>query len=121
MRGRAAAALGDAALAAVGLAVVVAAAVRGGVPPSPLALGVGAVAAVALELLASARAARVRALWTRRGVRPAAVAVVAVATVALPAWGLNALAGGLLAYLALVALVAAGVLPPSTAWFDRAR
>jgi hypothetical protein len=32
---------------------------------------------------------------------------------------LNALAGGLLAYLALLALVAAGILPPPTAWFDR--
>lgn len=110
----------DAALAAVVLAVVVVAAAVTATPVAPGAAAVGAVAAVALELLASRRAAAVQRLWSRPAVRLLAVAaafagVVAVAVLA-PVLGLNALAGGLLAYVALVALVAGGVLPPTTAW-----
>jgi len=114
---------GDALAAAGVLAVVAVAGVAVDVALAPLAVLAGAAGAVALELLASARAAPVRTLWGRPGVRVLAVAVavalVAVAAVAVPDWGLNALAGGLLAYLALLALVAAGVLPASTDWFDR--
>jgi len=110
----------DAALAAVVLAVVAAAGALTGTSLAPGAAVAGAAGAVALELLASRRAVAVRRVWSRPPVRvlavAAAVAVVAAVAVRAPTLGLNALAGGLLAYLALVALVAGGVVPPTTAW-----
>lgn len=115
----------DGALAAGVLAGVVALGVAVGVDASPRALAAGAVAAVLLEVLLSARAAAVRALWARPVVRVLSVGVVvlaaAVAVTFRPEGGLNALAGGLLAYLGLLAFVAVGLVPPSTAWFGHDR
>lgn len=113
----------DAALAGGVLSVVVAGGVAVDAGASPGAFALGALGAVVLEVVASARAARVRAAWRRRSVRALAVAVaalaVAAAAVVAPDAGLNALAGGLIAYLVLLALVARGRLPPSSAWFER--
>lgn len=110
----------DAALAAVVLAAVVLALVLTEAAVASPAAVVGAGAAGALELLASRRTAAVQRLWAHPPVRLLAVAgafaaVAAVAVIA-PTRGLSALAGGLLAYLSLVALVASGVVPPTTAW-----
>lgn len=110
----------DATLAAAVLVVVALASVVTDATLVPAAAVSGALCAVLLEVLASRRAAAIQRRWTHWSVQAATVAVagltvVAVAAVA-PAVGLNALAGGLLAYLLLVALVAAGVLPPTTAW-----
>ncbi|MFC6953893.1 hypothetical protein [Halorubellus litoreus] len=117
--------LGDGALAAGVLAGVVALAAAVGVAASPVAFAVGAVGAFLLEVLLSARAAAVRALWARAGVRVLSVGVVvlaaALAVAFRPESGLNALAGGLVAYLGLLAFVAVGLVPPSTAWFGRNR
>lgn len=114
---------GDAALAAGVLAVVLAAAVVVDVVASPGAFVLGALGALGLELLLAARAATVRAVWARPGVRALSVAVgvlaVVVAAAVAPELGLNALAGGLVAYLVVLAVVASGALPPSTAWFGR--
>jgi hypothetical protein len=115
----------DGALAAGVLAGVVALGAAVHVDPSPRALAAGAVAAVLLEVLVSARATTVRALWARPVVRLVSVVVVvlvaALATVFRPESGLNALAGGLLAYLGLLAVVAVGLVPPSTGWFEHGR
>ncbi|WP_323675436.1 hypothetical protein [Halorubellus sp. PRR65] len=113
--------LGDGALAAGVLAVVVALAAAGGVRASPFAFAAGAVGAVLLEGLLSARATVVEAVWARRTVRVVSVAVTVLAAAAAAAFrpksGLSALAGGLVAYLLVLALVAGGLVPPSTAWF----
>lgn len=110
----------DAALAGCVLAVVAVAGAITGTPPVPTAALAGGVGALVVELLASTRAGVIQRHWSRPPVRAAVVAVAVLAVVATaafaPAVGLNALAGGLVAYLLLVALVAVGIVPPTTAW-----
>ena len=110
----------DATLAACVLVVVALAGVVTDATLVPAAAVAGAIGALLLEVLASRRADAIQRRWMHWPVQAAtvALALVAVASVAAvaPAVGLNALAGGLLAYLLLVALVAAGVVPPTTAW-----
>jgi hypothetical protein len=110
----------DAALAAGVLYLVVLAAIQTDTGFAPGAALLGIAGAIALEVLTAVRPRAVRRAWARPLVRwlavAAAVAVVWFAAVRRPDLGLNALAGGLLAYLALLALVAVDVLPPTTEW-----
>ncbi|WP_267640595.1 hypothetical protein [Haloarchaeobius amylolyticus] len=111
----------DAALAAVALALAVAAGFAVSVDVSTTLFLAAALLAVVLEVLLSSRAEAVRGLWTRRGVRSGALALVVlvslVGAMLAPRVVFSVLWGGLSGYLALAALVLAGYLPPSTEWF----
>lgn len=113
----------DAALAAAALSLVVLAAIRTNTGFAPADALVGIAGAVALEALTAVEPRVVRRAWERPLVRWLALGVALLgvwfAAVVRPDPGLNALAGGLLAYLALVALVAVDVLPPTTEWRTR--
>ncbi|WP_439027298.1 hypothetical protein [Haloarchaeobius sp. DT45] len=111
----------DAALAAVSLALAVGVGFAVSVDVSTNLFFAAAVLSVVLELVLSSRAATVRELWTARGVRLTAVAVVVlvslVGAVVAPTVVFSVLWGGLSGYLVLAVLVIAGYLPPSTEWF----
>ncbi|WP_435319295.1 hypothetical protein [Haloarchaeobius sp. TZWSO28] len=112
----------DAALAAVSLAFAVAVGFAVNVDVSTTLFLVAAALSILLEVLLSRRAETVRALWTRQGVRPAALTLVVVAslvgTVVAPSVVFSVLWGGLSGYLGLAALVIVGFVPPSTEWFE---
>lgn len=110
----------DAALASGVLYVVLLAGLVTSARFAPGALLVGFAGGLALEALTVVRPALVSRAWehplVRWGTFGTAIGLVGLAVFVLQDLGLNVLAGGVLAYLALVALVAAGVLPPTTEW-----
>ena len=101
----------NAALAAAVLAPAVAAAAWLDAPLSLAAVGAGAAGTLALELLLSARADRVRARWSNPAVQAGSVVCVAAAAVAgvalVGAAALTARVSGLASYLLLLAFVTA--------------
>lgn len=111
----------DAALAVLVLLAVAVAVVTTGVHPSPFFLVLGAGATVAFELVAARNPAAVRRQWRRPAVRTSAVvlalALVAAGAVLAPSRTLSTVAGALLAYLCLLALVRTGTLPSQSNWF----
>ena len=115
----------DGALAlGVGAALVTLAAATGslGVLSNSSALVAGGGGALALELLLARFPHRSATLWADPRVRLAGVALVVaagVAAVLVAPWLLAALLGGLFAYLLLLSLVLAGVVPGAESWFDR--
>lgn len=90
---------------------------------SPQWLLVGGTAGLSVEILASRYRSRVRRIWESPVVQivalVATLAVGVAAAIAASEVALNLVVGGLFAYLALLALVSAGVLSPPHAWFDR--
>jgi peptidoglycan/LPS O-acetylase OafA/YrhL len=112
------------ALAALGVALVTGVLVAvTGVPVTPRLLLTGGLATVALELLLALRADAVRRYWRSfrvRAVSAVLFVVVAAAGVAVAGGGvLVVVLGGAVAYLALLGLVALGVVPPTTEWVGR--
>jgi peptidoglycan/LPS O-acetylase OafA/YrhL len=116
-------ALADAGLAALVLAATVAVAAVLGVDPHPTAAVAGGVGTLAFEAAAGRDARRVRRHWRRPAVKAAALALsaaaVAVGLAVAPGPAASAVAGALLAYLAVAALVVSGVVPPPAAWTRR--
>lgn len=102
----------DGGLAAAGLVAVLAAAALVDVEGHPAALAAGVAGALVVEAVLQWRRAMVRRAWARREVKAATVgvflAIVALSAAVAPATGLSLLAGGLVAYLALLAGVAVG-------------
>lgn len=115
----------DGVLAFVALgALVLVAAWRGTLSAltGPVALLVGGVGALLLELLLAWYPDRSAALWESywvQAVSTVGVVVAGVAAAFLAPRLLGVLVGGLLAYFVLLGLVLAGVLPGAESWFDR--
>lgn len=113
---------------AVTLGVLVLARVRGVDTTSlldPVALLVGAVGAVGLELLMARFPDLSRRLWYRPRVQALAVVTLfvgglLVATLTGP-WVFGAVLGGLVTYFVLLVLVLRGVVPGPETWFDDER
>lgn len=102
----------DAALALAVLTPTLAAGVALGAPLAADAVVVGAGGALATEWLLARDAARVRARWERPPVQAGAVvvglALTGIAWTVVGAWALTAVAAGLVAYLALLGVLAGG-------------
>ena len=100
----------DAALALVVLVPVVGAGIALGAPLDPVAATLGAAGALVLELALSRRRSAVRRVWERRVVRAgsvvAALTTATVLAVVVPRAS-TVLAGGLVAYLALLGTLSA--------------
>ncbi|ELY65991.1 hypothetical protein [Natronococcus jeotgali] len=111
----------DAALALVALAVFVGAAVLVNVSPSPLYLFYGGLATVLFELIATREYDLVRRYWERRDVQAIsfaiAVGLAVVGARVAPAPVLSLCCGALMTYLALLALVRVGIVPPLRTWW----
>lgn len=111
----------DAALALVALAVFVGFAVLVGASLSPLFLAVGGLGTVLFELLAARKYVLVRRYWERRDVQAAslvvAIGVAAVGARVAPAPVLSLCCGATGTYLALLALVRVGAVPPPRTWW----
>jgi hypothetical protein len=99
----------DATLTLVVLVPTVVAAAVLRAPRSPALFGAGVLGAIALELLLSRRADRVRAVWADRRVQALTVLLALVGGSALVslagAWVLTPLLGGLCGYLAILGVV----------------
>jgi peptidoglycan/LPS O-acetylase OafA/YrhL len=93
------------------------------VPVTPRLLLGGGLVTVALELVLAVGAETVQRYWRSRRVRAGSAVVfaaLAVAGVVVAGGGvLVVVLGGTVTYLALLGLVALGVVPPTTAWFER--
>ena len=111
----------DATLAVVACAVFVGLVVLVDASLSPAFLFVGGLVTLAFELLAAREHALVRRYWERRNVQFATLAVaIGIATagaVLAPGPVLSLCCGATITYLAFLALVRVGVVPPPQTWW----
>lgn len=113
-------ALTDAALTVLVAGATIGYVAGGDVSLAPAPALVGAVGALLVEVFLGQHHVLVREAWARRPVKAGAVllgvAAVLVGGQLAPTLALSALLGGLLAYLAVLAGVTAGVLPAPRYW-----
>ncbi|MBZ6495474.1 hypothetical protein [Natrinema longum] len=111
----------DAALAVLALAAFVGLAVLADVSLSPFFLLGGGIATIAFELLATREYDTVRRYWDRRSVQigslVAAIGGAVVGTRIAPVVILSLCCGATMTYLAVLALVRAGIVPPLQRWW----
>lgn len=88
----------------------------------PRLLGIGGTGALAIELVLARFPATSAALWGKQWIRVLGAGLVITAggfTAVVAPRLLGVLVGGLVAYLLLLGLVLAGVVPGAESWFDR--
>ncbi|THE63913.1 hypothetical protein D8Y22_16470 [Salinadaptatus halalkaliphilus] len=111
----------DAALAVVVLVAAGVAFVLVDASPSLSATAVGGLGAIAFEIVAARDVATVRHYWDRAAVQGLSLAlallVIVIGALVAPETVLSLCCGGAITYLAFLALVQSGLVPPPRAWW----